>query len=66
MACLCIAVCIVFQVLLYDLRSDKPLLMKDHQYGLPIKCIDFHDSQGLVLSTDSKICKIWERNNVGF
>ncbi|KAK2164545.1 hypothetical protein LSH36_62g05021 [Paralvinella palmiformis] len=51
------------QVLLYDLRSDQPLLMKDHLFGLPIKGIEFHDPQDLVLSTDSRILKLWDRNN---
>lgn len=51
-------------VLLYDLRSDRPLLVKDHQYDLPIRDIAFHDSLDLVLSMDSKILKLWERNTV--
>ncbi|CAG2190109.1 unnamed protein product [Mytilus edulis] len=50
-------------VLLYDLRSDKPVLIKDHQYELPIKSIEFHDSLDLVMSMDSKILKLWNRNN---
>ncbi|VDI21869.1 ribosome biogenesis protein ENP2 [Mytilus galloprovincialis] len=50
-------------VLLYDLRSDKPFLIKDHQYELPIKSIEFHDSLDLVMSMDSKILKLWNRNN---
>ncbi|KAL3882105.1 hypothetical protein ACJMK2_028476 [Sinanodonta woodiana] len=50
-------------VLLYDLRSDKTLLVKDHKYELPIKKIMFHESQDLVLSIDSKILKIWNRND---
>ena len=54
----------VFQVLLYDLRSDKPLLIKDHQYELPIKSIEFHDTLDLVMSMDSKILKLWNRNDV--
>lgn len=49
-------------VLLYDIRSDKPLLVKDHQYELPIKKILFHDTQDLVLSMDTKILKLWDRN----
>lgn len=48
-------------VLLYDLRSTKPLLIKDHQYGLPINSIAFQDKLDVVLSTDSKILKIWDR-----
>jgi len=48
-------------VLLYDLRSTKPLLLKDHQYGLPINSIAFHDKLDVILSSDSKILKIWDR-----
>ncbi|OWF53780.1 nucleolar protein 10-like [Mizuhopecten yessoensis] len=48
-------------VLLYDMRSDKPLLVKDHQYELPIKSIEFQDSMDLVLSMDTKILKLWNR-----
>lgn len=48
-------------VLLYDLRSTKPLLVKDHQYGLPINSIAFQDKLDVVLSADSKILKIWDR-----
>ncbi|KAK7807067.1 hypothetical protein U0070_011429, partial [Myodes glareolus] len=51
------------QVLLYDLRSDKPLLVKDHQYGLPIKSVHFQDSLDLVLSADSRIVKMWNKNS---
>ena len=53
-----------WQVLLYDLRSTKPLLIKDHQYGLPINSIAFQDKLGVVLSADSKILKIWDRETV--
>lgn len=48
-------------VLLYDIRSNKPLVVKDHQYDLPIKKIMFHDHLDLVLSMDTKILKLWER-----
>ena len=54
-----------FQILLYDIRSDKPYVVKDHNYGLPIKKIRFHDDLDLVMSIDPKILKIWHRNNVG-
>lgn len=50
------------QVLLYDIRSDKPLLVKDHMYGLPIKNVEFHPSMDMVFSMDSRIVKIWDRN----
>lgn len=52
------------QVLLYDIRSSKPFFVKDHMYGLPIKCIDFHQKMDLVYSMDSSIVKIWEKDNV--
>ena len=50
------------QIVTYDLRRPTPLLVKDHQYGFPIKSIFFHDS-GNILSSDTKICKIWDRNH---
>ncbi|XP_071965138.1 nucleolar protein 10-like [Antedon mediterranea] len=50
------------QVLMYDIRATKPLYIKDHQYGLPIKSITFQDSMELVLSADKKVVKMWNRN----
>jgi ribosome biogenesis protein ENP2 len=53
------------QVLLYDLRSNRPTRVKDHRYGLPIKCVDFHHfSHDLVASMDSRIVRLWDRNTV--
>lgn len=49
------------QILLYDIRSSKPLLVKDHMYGLPIRDIDFHNQMDLVYSMDSSVVKIWEK-----
>jgi len=53
------------QVLLYDLRSNKPLRVKDHMYGLPIKKLDFHKEHGndVVLSMDAQTVKIWDRES---
>ncbi|XP_078042598.1 nucleolar protein 10 lethal (2) 34Fd [Augochlora pura] len=51
------------QVLLYDVRSNRPFLTKDHMYGLPIKNIEFHQTMDIVYSMDSSIVKIWEKNN---
>uniref|UniRef100_A0A3Q1I510 Nucleolar protein 10 n=1 Tax=Anabas testudineus TaxID=64144 RepID=A0A3Q1I510_ANATE len=51
------------QVLLYDLRSSQPLLVKDHLYNLPIKSISFHNQLDLVVSADSKIIKMWNKDN---
>ncbi|KAK8740325.1 hypothetical protein OTU49_002854 [Cherax quadricarinatus] len=50
------------QVLLYDIRSDKPLLIKDHNDGFPITDLEFHNSAGLVLSMSPKIVKIWNKD----
>ena len=53
------------QVLLYDMRSNRPVRVKDHRYGLPIKKVDFHHmSHDLVASMDSRILRLWDRNSV--
>jgi len=54
------------QVLLYDIRSNKPLLTKDHMYGLPIKKVLFTggaegSEEEKVLSLDSQVVRIWDR-----
>lgn len=46
-------------VALYDMRSSKPLFIKEHQYGLPIHTVQFHAGSGTVLSSDTKLVKIW-------
>ncbi|XP_028995324.1 nucleolar protein 10 [Betta splendens] len=51
------------QVLLYDLRSSQPLLVKDHFYSLPIKSLNFLNQLDLVVSSDSKIIKMWNKDN---
>ncbi|KAH7641874.1 nucleolar protein 10-like protein [Dermatophagoides farinae] len=52
------------QILLYDIRANKPFLNKDHMYGLPIKTIEFLDGPlNLVATLDSKIIKLWNRND---
>ncbi|XP_063080309.1 nucleolar protein 10, partial [Engraulis encrasicolus] len=50
------------QILLYDLRSSQPLLVKDHYYSLPIHSLNFHDQLDLVISADSKIIKMWNKD----
>lgn len=52
------------QILLYDIRSNKPSFVKDHMYGLPIKHVEFHHQQDLIYSLDSSILKIWDKNDV--
>ena len=46
-------------VALYDMRSSKPLFIKEHQYGLPIHTVQFHQASGTVMSGDQKLVKIW-------
>ena len=46
-------------VALYDMRSSKPLFIKEHQYGLPIHTVQFHSGSGTVMSSDAKLVKIW-------
>ncbi|MCP9265652.1 Nucleolar protein 10 [Dirofilaria immitis] len=50
-------------ILLFDIRSNKPLLIKDHQTGLPINKIDFIPEHNLVLSMDMRLLKIWEETD---
>uniref|UniRef100_A0AAQ4RF80 Nucleolar protein 10 n=1 Tax=Gasterosteus aculeatus aculeatus TaxID=481459 RepID=A0AAQ4RF80_GASAC len=50
------------QVLLYDLRASQPLLVRDHNYNLPIKSLNFHDQLDLVVSADAKIIKMWNKD----
>ncbi len=49
---------------MYDIRSDRPVLVKDHHYGLPITMVDFHSQQGLVVSSDAKAVKLWNMKTV--
>jgi ribosome biogenesis protein ENP2 len=57
--------------LLYDLRSSMPTIVKDHQYGFPIKNIHFHKggasgsetSGDKVIVSDCKIVKVWDRHS---
>lgn len=53
------------QVLLYDVRASKPILSKDHMYGLSIKKVAFTEGaeQPLVLSMDGQVVRIWDREN---
>lgn len=56
--------------LLYDIRSPRPFAIKDLGYGLPVKTVSWIEGgskmagDGLVLSADRKVIKIWDRNNV--
>jgi len=46
-------------VALYDIRSSKPLHVKEHQYGMPIHTLRFHSASGTILSGDAKLVKVW-------
>lgn len=52
------------QVLCYDIRANRPSIIKDHMYGQPIKDVEFHHQQNLIYSMDKSILKIWDKNNV--
>ena len=56
------------QILLYDIRSDKPFTVKDHQYGKEIKKLDSHPYQGhdLVASMESRVLRYWDKDMVGY
>jgi len=48
-------------VLLFDLRTSEPLVIRDHQYGYRIKDIKFLEEKRIATS-DTKIMKIWDRD----
>lgn len=55
--------------LLYDIRSTRPFALKDQGYGLPIRNLTWIEGgrlagDGMVLSADKKVVKIWDRNSV--
>jgi ribosome biogenesis protein ENP2 len=59
--------------LLYDIRSRRPLAVKDQGYGLAVKRVFWIEGGarmagegGLVVSADKKVIKIWDRNSVRF
>ncbi|THV06649.1 hypothetical protein K435DRAFT_710787 [Dendrothele bispora CBS 962.96] len=55
--------------LLYDIRSTKSFASKDQGYGLPVKNVSWIEGgsrmagDGMVMSTDKKVIKIWDRNS---
>ncbi|KAK9846298.1 hypothetical protein WJX81_001159 [Elliptochloris bilobata] len=59
------------RVALFDLRSSRPLLVKDHMYGAPIVDIKFHsphrEAGGLsgrkVISADRHIVRVWDADS---
>uniref|UniRef100_A0A1B0BIX4 Nucleolar protein 10 n=1 Tax=Glossina palpalis gambiensis TaxID=67801 RepID=A0A1B0BIX4_9MUSC len=49
-------------VLLYDIRSKEPLLIKDHLNKLPIKRLAFNDNHNAVYSLDDAMLKLWDES----
>lgn len=50
-------------VLIYDIRSNQPLTIKDHYNKLKIKRIAFNPSNNAVYSMDEAIMKIWDESS---
>ncbi|KAF9239282.1 WD40-repeat-containing domain protein [Melanogaster broomeanus] len=54
--------------LLYDIRSPRPFAFKDQGYGLAVKNVVWIEGgsrmagDGMVLSADKKVVKIWDQN----
>ncbi|XP_041484227.1 nucleolar protein 10-like [Lytechinus variegatus] len=51
------------QILLYDIRSNKPTLVKDHRNGLAIRSLEFSPATEMVASSDSRAVKIWDQSD---
>ena len=51
-------------ILLYDIRSSRPMLIKDHFYGIPIKKLLFHSTLDQVISLDAKSVKVSRMNQI--
>ncbi|OJA17490.1 hypothetical protein AZE42_08359, partial [Rhizopogon vesiculosus] len=55
--------------LLYDIRSPQHFALKDQGYGLPVRHLTWIEGgsrlagDGMVLSADKKVIKIWDRNS---
>jgi len=56
--------------LLYDLRSPTPFAIKDQGYSEPIRSVDWlrgggaQEDAGRVVSADSKVIKVWSKDDV--
>lgn len=56
--------------LLYDIRAARPFAIKDQGYGLPIQSLSWIEGgsrmagDGMILSADRKVIKIWDKNAV--
>ena len=52
-------------VALYDIRSSKPLHIKEHKHGTAIHTLRFHTGSGCVVSSDEKLIKFWKYKSTG-
>ena len=48
------------QVMMYDMRQDKPYLVKDHRYDLPINSVFYNAENEVMVSSDPRAVKIWD------
>lgn len=48
------------QVMMYDIRNDKPYMVKDHRYDLPIHSIFYNAENEAMVSSDSRVVKLWD------
>jgi len=48
------------QILMYDMRTDKPYMVKDHRYDLPIHSVFYNAENDVMVSSDSRIVKLWD------
>lgn len=49
-------------VCLFDIRSARPELTKDHNNGMPINTVKHHPESGYVISADTKGVKVWDQH----
>lgn len=50
-------------VYLYDIRSDKPVMRKEHPYGFPINSIEMHPLTKQLITTDKKCIRVSEKDS---
>lgn len=49
--------------MLYDMRYPAPIYTLTHHYRMPIKRIRFHESSRKIVTADSKIIKIFNKDD---
>ncbi|GBM08803.1 Nucleolar protein 10 [Araneus ventricosus] len=50
------------QVMLYDIRANKPFLVQTHESGQPVKCIEFVQHEELIVSMNPNSVRFWKKN----